>query len=388
MLDNDMVYLDSASTSLKPSILAKATADYYNHSVSNIDRANNRLSINVSNHVEQSRSLVAKLINATSKDDIIWTSGATSSANLVAYAFGLTHFDAQSEIIVSELEHHSNLVPWIRVCELTSAKLIKWPACKDGTLNSEHLNHLISNKTKLIVVTQMSNVTGFMPDIDKITDIAHQHEIAVLVDGSQGIVHHPLDVQATDVDFYLFSAHKYYGPTGLGVLYAKAHLLESMSIWQGGGKMLTQCDFEQYSPAPFPAKYEAGTLNIAAILGFKTCLEFIMEYPPQNLAHYVAKLSEQLFDKIMLLAADDWVFLSERGSPILSFAHKTISAYDINLALSNQNIVVRDGKLCAHPLLAHYQIEHVIRVSLMPYNNEHDLNAFISALNSTLQLLD
>ncbi|XKM13770.1 cysteine desulfurase CsdA [Orbaceae bacterium ac157xtp] len=384
-LSNNAIYLDSAATALKPKAVADAINQYYLCDTSTTLRSQHRSALSNTSKIEQVRTNTAKLINASSAEQIIWTRGATESLNLIAYSYGLNRLNKDSEIIVSELEHHSNLIPWLHIAKLTGAKVIKWSITPNGQLDIKQLEQLINADTKIVAVTQMSNVSGYQPDLEKITKLAHQYNAKVVVDGAQGIVHKPIDVQILDIDFYTFSCHKLYGPTGLGVLYAKKELLEEMDIWHGGGKMIQTVSFEHFEPAPIPQKFEAGTPHIAGIIGFGQSLEFLAQYPHAITEKYTANLANYLHNKLSDIA--DCKTYSEQQSPVVSFTIGDLHPYDIATLLAEQNIAVRNGELCASPLIKALGIKGVIRASLMPYNNQADIDKFIIALQNAVEIL-
>ncbi|GAA5115191.1 cysteine desulfurase CsdA [Orbus sasakiae] len=384
-LQAESVYLDSASTALKPQIMIDATSRYYQYNTSTILRSKHSQALALTEQFEHARALTAKLIHAQHPQDIVWTKGATEAINLVAQGYARSQLVAADEIIVSEQEHHSNLIPWLQVAKQIGAKIIKWPIENDGSLSIERLLTLITSKTRIITVTQMSNVTGFMPDIAEISHIAHQHNAVIVVDGAQGIVHQPLDVQKYDIDFYAFSAHKLYGPTGLGILYGKSHLLTQMDCWQGGGKMLKNATFSNFSVADLPYKFEAGTPNIAAIIGFCAILEWLNTFNLTLAEHYTQQLVNETKAKLELMT--EITVISVENSPLLTFTSPTIHHDDIAILLSQQDIAIRNGELCAQPFIEALQCQGVIRASFMPYNNQHDADKLINALQNAIDIL-
>lgn len=384
----DLIYLDSASTALKPKILSDATTNYYQHETATAFRSQSQIADNVTAQIEQARSAVAKLLGNVLSDQIIWTSGATASINLVAYAFGLTFFTAEKEIIISELEHHSNLIPWLQVAKLTGIKIKIWQVEQNGSLSIERFKSLLSPKTVFVAITQMSNVTGFEPDLEQIIPLAHAVNAKVLVDGAQGCLDHFLNVDQLDLDFYVFSAHKYYGPTGLGVLYGKKSLLESMNIWQGGGKMLQSVDFDDFVTAPLPYKFEAGTPNIAAILGFGAVLNWLDSFDYRALITQTKQLIEWTCIEIKKRFANDFIMINDLKSHLITLVAKKVHCDDLAMILNQRNIAVRTGKLCSHPLLKRLNYDQVIRISILPYNNRADIEQFLEALEFALTFLN
>lgn len=377
-LDNN-VYLDSAATALKPQTMINATVEYYAHHTATAQRSLHQDALKVTAAIDEARQSVADFIHSQSSHEIIWTRGTTESINIIAQSYARPLLQVNDEIIVSELEHHSNLLPWLIVAKQTGAKLIKWSA------EVNELSSLLSSRTKIVAITQMSNVTGFCPDLAKISQLVHQYNAILVVDGAQGVVHQPIDVTALNIDFYAFSAHKLYGPTGLGVLYGKQHLLEQMDVWQGGGKMLKSASFLGFEVEELPYKFEAGTQNIAGILGFQATLSWLKKWDEAQLDCYLKQLVNYAESKLAQLKHIQ--FYQVKNSPIISFTIENIHHNDIAILLSEQNIAIRTGELCAKPLMDKLGCHGVMRISLMPYNNQQDIDSFISALQNAIELL-
>lgn len=381
------VYLDSAATALKPQALIDATVDYYRHSTAAAFRSQSQAAEKTAQQMQKARAQIAHRLNAASDQEIIWTSGATAAINLVAYAFGLRFFNADSEIIVSELEHHSNVIPWIQIAKLTGAQVKIWQVDAKGQLDLDQFRSLLSEKTRFVAITQMSNVTGFKPDLEKIIPLAHEVGAKVLVDGAQGCLESMLDVQKSDVDFYVFSAHKYYGPTGLGILYGKSNELEAMSIWQGGGKMVDSVNWNDFVPSALPYKFEAGTQNIAGIIGFGAVLETLDQFDHTALMKGAIALTTKAANAIQDRFGSLFKIISAQNSHILTFYSAALHSEDIAMILMQQNIVIRSGKLCAHPLIKKIADRAVIRLSILPYNTQEDIEQFLEALSSAIEIL-
>lgn len=377
-LDNN-VYLDSAATALKPQTMINATVEYYAHHTATAQRSLHQDALKVTAAIDEARQSVADFIHSQSSHEIIWTRGTTESINIIAQSYARPLLQVNDEIIVSELEHHSNLLPWLIVAKQTGAKLIKWSA------EVNELSSLLSSRTKIVAITQMSNVTGFCPDLAKISQLVHRYNAILVVDGAQGVVHQPIDVTALNIDFYAFSAHKLYGPTGLGILYGKQHLLEQMDVWQGGGKMLKNASFLGFEVEELPYKFEAGTQNIAGILGFQATLSWLKKWDEAQLDCYLKQLVNYAESKLAQLKHIQ--FYQVKNSPIISFTIENIHHNDIAILLSEQNIAIRTGELCAKPLMDKLGCHGVIRISLMPYNNQQDIDSFISALQNAIELL-
>lgn len=376
---SNSVYLDSAATALKPQTMIDTTVEYYAHNTATAQRSLHQDALKVTTAISEARQSVAKFIHSQSSHQIVWTRGTTESINIIAQSYARPLLQADDEIIVSELEHHSNLLPWLIVAKQTGAKVIKW------TADVNELSSLLSPKTKIVAITQMSNVTGFCPDLVKISQLVHQHNAILVVDGAQGVVHQPIDVEKLDIDFYAFSAHKLYGPTGLGVLYGKQHLLEQMAVWQGGGKMLKNTTFSDFEVEDLPYKFEAGTQNIAGILGFKATLDWLKKWDEAQLNGYITQLANYAESKLSKL--NHIQFYSVKNSPIISFNMHNIHHNDIAILLSEQNIAIRTGGLCAKPLMDKLGCHGVIRISIMPYNNQQDIDSFVTALKNAIEVL-
>ncbi|WP_255307010.1 cysteine desulfurase CsdA [Gilliamella sp. Gris1-4] len=378
-LNSESVYLDSAATALKPLAMIDATLAYYAQNTATAKRSLHQDALQVTATIDKARQNVADLVHANSSAEIIWTRGATESINLIAQSYARSLLQPDDEIIVSELEHHSNLLPWLIVAKQTGAKVVKWSSDVNELLS------LMSAKTKIVAVTQMSNVTGFCPDLATISNIVHQYDAVLVVDGAQGVVHHAINVNQLDIDFYAFSTHKLYGPTGLGVLYGKKALLELMSVWHGGGKMLKIASFDDFIQEDLPYKFEAGTPNIAGIVGFNAVLEWLKSWDNKQAENYTKQLA--CYAKSQLNQFADIQFYSVDDSPIITFNINNIHHNDIAILLSEQNIAIRTGELCAQPLMNKLECHGAVRISLMPYNNQQDVDKFISVLQNAIELL-
>ncbi|WP_085163672.1 cysteine desulfurase CsdA [Gilliamella bombi] len=378
-LNSESVYLDSAATALKPLAMIDATLAYYAQNTATAKRSLYQDALQVTAKIDKARQNVADLVHANSSAEIIWTRGATESINLIAQSYARSLLQPNDEIIVSELEHHSNLLPWLIVAKQTGAKVVKWSS------DVNELSSLMSAKTKIVAVTQMSNVTGFCPDLATISNIVHQYDAVLVVDGAQGVVHHAINVNQLDIDFYAFSTHKLYGPTGLGVLYGKKALLELMSVWHGGGKMLKSASFDDFIQEDLPYKFEAGTPNIAGIVGFNSVLEWLKSWDNKQAENYTKQLA--YYAKSQLNQFADIQFYSVDDSPIITFNINNIHHNDIAILLSEQNIAIRTGELCAQPLMNKLGCHGAVRVSLMPYNNQQDVEKFISVLQNVIEIL-
>ena len=385
-INSTTVFLDSAATALKPAVLIDTTNNYYQLSGSSVYRGQSSESLKMTQDYEQGRLRVAKFINATSENTVIWTRGATEAVNFITQGFFRDKLQPDDEIIVSEIEHHSNLLPWMILAEQTGARIIKWPMTANQTLDLHVLKSQLNNKTKVVAVTQMSNVTGYQPEINAITKLAHNAGALVVVDGAQGIVHHQIDVSASNIDFYIFSAHKLYGPTGLGACYAKPDLLAQMRPWHGGGKMLTDVNFNRFTPAPIPHCFEAGTPNIAGVIAFSAVLDWLGEINLARAEEHACSLIQYAYDQLSQL--EGFICYSMPSSPLLSFNFREIHHSDLGILLTEQNIALRYGQHCAQPLMDALKISGCLRISVMPYNNRQDIDKFINAVKYALSILN
>ncbi|OCQ50763.1 Cysteine desulfurase CsdA [Photorhabdus australis subsp. thailandensis] len=384
-LKQQTVFLDSAATALKPQAMIKATLDYYQCSSTTVHRSQHHTALEATSRYENARQQVAELINAPKPENIIWTKGTTESLNLVVQNYFRTYLQPGDEIIVSEQEHHSNLIPWLMLAKQVGARVIKWPLGNSKLPDINILPELLNQHSRLIAISQMSNVTGGAVDLSAITKIARQYGCLIVVDGAQGVVHNPVDVQQSDIDFYAFSAHKLYGPNGVGVLYGKSELLETMSPWQGGGKMLTQASFSGFTPEAVPFRFEAGTPNVAGVIGFSATLEWLKNIDIAKAETHSVTLTDYAEEQLSALPG----FISYRiaGSSLLAFNFAGIHHSDLATILAEQNIALRSGQHCAQPLIEALNISGCLRASFMPYNNQQDADSLVQAVKFGLSLL-
>ena len=337
-------------------------------------------------HFEQARQQVAQLLNVADSDTIIWTQGTTGSLNLIAQGYFRPRLQAGDEIIVSEQEHHANLIPWLMLAEQTGAKIIRWPIEDNFLPSIATLATLLTARTRVVAISQMSNITGAQIALDKVSQCVHQYDDCLLVvDGAQGIAHHATDISALDIDFYAFSAHKLYGPNGLGVCYGKRELLEVMSAWQGGGKMLTTANFNGFVPAAIPHRFEAGTPNIAAVIAFSATLDWLQTQDMTQANQYALTLADKAQARLEQLEG----FISYRAphSPVLAFNFEGIHHSDLAALIAEQGIALRTGQHCAQPLIDALTISGCLRASFMPYNQLSDIDRLVDAVKFALSLL-
>lgn len=379
------VYLDSAATALKPRAVIEASDQFYRHSSGNVHRSRSAAAQHLTELYEEARARTATFLNAPASQDIIWTRGTTEAINMVAQSYLHPRLQAGDEIIVSEAEHHANLIPWLMVAQQTGAKVVKLPVGSDKLPDIARLPELITPRSRLLALGQMSNVTGGAPDLATAIRYAHQAGMVVMVDGAQGVVHAPVDVQKLDIDFYAFSAHKLYGPTGIGVLYGKSELLAAMSPWLGGGKMVSQVSFAGFSTQPLPYRLEAGTPNIAGVTALGAALGWLAEtdiVQAEAWSRHLATLAEQGL-------AQHPGFRSFRcqQSSLLAFDFIGIHSADLATLLAEAGITLRAGQHCAQPLLAALGVNSTLRASFAPYNTEDDVNALLRAVDQALDIV-
>ncbi|MCV9879183.1 cysteine desulfurase CsdA [Brenneria izbisi] len=379
------VYLDSAATTLKPQTVIDTVQQFYSTENATVHRSQHQAARALTQRFEYTREQVATLLHAQDPRAIVWTKGATEAINLVAQSYARPRLQPGDEIIVSETEHHANLIPWLMVAQQTGARVIKLPIGADWLPDITQLADLLTPKTRLLALGQMSNVTGGQPDLAKAIQLAHQYGAVVMVDGAQGMAHCPPDVQALDIDFYAFSAHKLYAPTGLGVLYGKTALLEQMAPWHGGGKMMSHVSFDGFTPQAIPYRFEAGTPHIAGVLGLSAAIEWLskLDWPgAEQHSQDLAGLAEARLARFP-------GFRSFRcaDASLLSFEFAGVHHSDLVTLLAESGIALRAGHHCAQPLMAALGINGTLRASFAPYNNEQDVASLVTAMGNALKLL-
>lgn len=380
------VYLDSAATALKPQAMIDATARFYSLSAGNVHRSQFVEARRLTARYEEARERVAALLNAPAGQDIVWTRGTTEAINMVAQCYARPRLRPGDEIIVSEAEHHANLVPWLMVAEQTGARVIKLPLNASRLPDVELLSALITPRSRILALGQMSNVTGGCPDLARAIALAHAADMVVMVDGAQGVVHFPADVQKLDIDFYAFSGHKLYGPNGIGALYGRRELLEQMTPWLGGGKMISGVTFEGFKTQPVPYRLEAGTPNVAGVIGLSAALEWLDETDIAQAESYSRSLATLAEEELAKRPG----FRSFRcqDSSLLAFDFAGIHHSDMATLLAEYGIALRAGQHCAQPLLAALGVSGTLRASFAPYNTRDDVTALIDAVDRALVLLE
>jgi cysteine desulfurase / selenocysteine lyase len=375
-----IVYLDNAATTQKPIQVIEAVSDYYSHYNANIHRGVHTLSVKATEAYENTRQLIRNFINAPSLHEIIFTSGATESINLVAHCFERSQLKAGDEIILSRMEHHSNIVPWQLVAEQIKAQIKVIPITESGELDIQALKELISAKTKLIAIAHISNAIGTINPVEQIIQIAHQHHIPVLIDGAQAISRMPIDVKQLDCDFYAFSGHKMYGPTGTGILYAKSKWLEQMPPYQGGGDMIAEVSFEGTRYSKLPYKFEAGTPNIAGIIGLNAAINYLNAVGMENIALHEQRLLHYAHEQLAKIDGLKIIGNATNKSAVISFIMPGIHPHDIGTFLDCEGIAIRAGHHCAMPLMKHFNLTATARVSFGLYNTKEDVDQLFTAM--------
>ena len=379
------VYLDSAATTLKPLAVIEASDQFYRLSAGNVHRSQFATARQLTERYENARERVATLLNAPSGQDIVWTRGTTEAINMVAQSYVRPRLKPGDEIIVSEAEHHANLVPWLMVAGQTGARVVKLPLAGNRLPDVAALGALITPRSRVLAIGQMSNVTGGCPDLTLAIRQARAAGMVVMVDGAQGAVHFPADVQALDIDFYAFSGHKLYGPTGIGALYGKSERLAEMSPWLGGGKMITDVTFDGFKTQPAPWRFEAGTPNIAGVIGLSAALEWLEETDIAQAENWSRGLATLAEDELAIRPG----FRSFRcqDASLLAFDFDGVHHSDMVTLLAESGIALRAGQHCAQPLLAALGVSGTLRASFAPYNTQDDVYALVHAVDRALEIL-
>ena len=387
----DLVYFDNAATSQRVQTVLDEWNRISAESNANIHRAVHRLADEATQAYEQARDAVKEFLNAQAREEIIFTSGTTASVNLVAFSFGEAFVKEGDEVIVTEAEHHSNIVPWQLMCQRKGAVLKVLPVDDNGYLKVEMLDELITDKTRILACTHISNVLGIINPVKDIIEKCHSRGVPVLVDGAQGIVHCKVDVQDLDCDFYVFSGHKMYAATGTGVVYGKKKWLDAMPPYMGGGEMVGTVTFAQTTYAPLPMKFEAGTQNFASAATLKPAVEFINLLNDNELIKYNDEIRDYLLSE---LTSDERIQLygvprgtSEDKIPLFSFTVNGVHHEDLALILDKMGIAVRSGQMCAEPLMDRFGVTGMLRASVAPYNTMEEAKYFVKCLNRAIDML-
>ena len=378
--DKPLVYLDSAATMQKPQAVIDAMSDYYEKHNSNVHRGLHTLSARATALYESARSNIANFINAKKVEEIVFVKGTTEGINLIAHSYAMPNLQAGDEIIISHIEHHSNIVPWQMVCERTGAILKVIDVDDDGVLDQAHYASLFNAKTKLVATIQVSNAIGTINPVKEMIALAHNHDVPVLIDGAQAVQHMPVDVQALDCDFYVFSSHKCYGPTGLGVLYAKEALLDEMIPYQTGGEMIKQVTFERSTFNVLPHKFEAGTPHIAGACGFSAAIDYIKSVGFERIQSIESELLSYATAQLTDIAGLRIIGQAPHKASIISFVLDDIHAHDVGTILDTEGVAVRAGHHCAMPLMDRFGVPATARASFAAYNTKQDVDTLVDAL--------
>lgn len=378
-------YLDSAATTLKPEPVIAAIQQYYSSASGSVHRSQSRQARLLTDHFESARASVARLLRAPHPEDIVWTSGTTEALNIVARCYVQPRLAPGDELIVSEAEHHANLVPWLMVARQCGANVIKLPLNAQHLPDLDQLPALLTPRTRVLALGQMSNVTGGAPDLARAISLAHASGAIVVVDGAQGIAHTAVDVNALDIDFYAFSAHKLYGPTGTGALYGRRELLREMAPWLGGGKMVKQVSFSGFTVQDAPWGLEAGTPNIAGVIGLNAALEWLETVDRPQAEHYTRGLATQA--EALLSRRPGFRSYRCQDASLLAFNFDGVHYGDLATLLAESGVTLRAGQHCAQPLLAALGVSGTLRASFAPYNTADDVTRLVGSIDLALDLL-
>lgn len=381
-----LIYLDSAATTQKPQVVIDAISHYYSTQNANVHRGSHRLTAKATSDFEAARDTMAQFIGASSRKEILWTRGATEAINLIAQTYARNTLQVGDEILVSEMEHHANIVPWQIVAAQTGANVVKIPITPECHFDLEAFQARLSSKTKIVALAHTTNVTGTRQPIETVIKLAHQVGAVVVIDGAQGIVHETVNVRELDADFYLFSGHKLYAPAGIGVLYGKLALLETMPPWHGGGKMVEKVSFEGTTFAELPGKFEAGTPNVAGAIALAKAIEWLQSCDRIAIEAHLHRLQTLTYQALQQLD-DIRVIGYQPNASILSFVMDGVHHQDIATLLDQQGIAVRSGHHCAHPLMDALGLTGTVRISFGIYNTEQEVEQLIAAINKAVDML-
>lgn len=382
-----LVYFDNAATTQKPEMVICALADYYRTINSNIHRGVHYLSQKATEEFEVARKAVRDFIHAAHDYEIVFTRGATESINLVASSFGRTYIHEGDEIVISEMEHHSNIVPWQFLCEDRGAKLKVIPFSDNGTLCVEKLEELLTPKTKILAVTHVSNTLGTINPVKEIIRIAHAHNVPVMIDGAQAVAHCPVDVQDLDCDFYCFSGHKMYAPMGVGIMYGKERWLNEMKPYQGGGEMISTVTFEKTTYNELPYKFEAGTPAVGDVIGLRKAIEYMQGVGIQNIAKHENELLQYGTQELKKIEGMRIIGEAQNKAAVISFLVGNAHPYDMGVLLDHQGIAVRTGHHCTQPIMDHFHIPGTVRASFALYNTKEEIDILVKAVQKAAQML-
>lgn len=381
-----LVYLDSAATTQKPQCVIDTLSHYYSTHNANVHRGSHALTAQATSQFEAARHCVAQFIGAEQSRNIIWTRGATEALNLIAQSYARNILLPGDEILLCETEHHANIVPWQMVAQQTGAKVVKIPMTEQGEFDLNVFYQQLTPQCKIVSLAHVTNVTGARNPIESVIEAAHHIGAIVVVDGAQGIVHEKVNVAELDADFYVFSGHKLYAPTGIGVLYGKTDLLNSMPPWHGGGKMVDKVSFSGTTYAGLPGKFEAGTPNVAGALALACAIEWYQSFPKAAVLQHLHELQSKTYAALCEIE-DIKVISYQPQSSIISFILQGVHHQDVATLLDQQGIAVRAGHHCAHPLMEAFGLQGTVRISFGIYNNLQDVDRFIHALHKAVEIL-
>jgi cysteine desulfurase/selenocysteine lyase len=381
-----LVYLDSANTTQKPQSVIQATSEYYEKYNANIHRSVYQLAEKATALYEGARDKVKAFVHAKDRNEIIFVKGTTEGINLVAHCLGRATFQAGDEILISGMEHHSNIVPWQIICQETGAILKIVPVTNEGELDIAAYADMLNDRTRLVSIIYASNALGTINPVEKIIQLAHVKNIPVLLDGAQAVSHISVDVQALDCDFFVFSSHKMYGPTGVGVLYGKKKYLEAFGPYQGGGDMIRQVSFEKTTYAEVPYRFEAGTQNIAGVVGLGAAIDYLNLLGLQNIAHHEQALLRYATERLMQIEGLRIIGTAKHKTAVISFVVEGIHPHDIGTILDSCGVAVRVGHHCAMPLMERFTVPATVRASFGLYNTEKEIDVLVVSLAKVREL--
>ena len=382
--NNQLVYFDNAATTQKPKSVIDGISNYYKYYNANIHRGIHTLAEKATEEFEETRSLVKDFIGASSENEIIFTRGTTEGINLISSSLGKFYFNAGDEIIISEMEHHSNIVPWQMIADENKLNLKIINVTGDGEVDMNHFKSLISEKTKLVSIVYISNTLGTINPVKKIIDICSENNILSVIDGAQSSAHKKIDVTNLKCDFYVFSAHKMYGPTGVGVVYGREEILEKMPPYMGGGEMIKDVSFSKTSYNNLPYKFEAGTPNIGDVIGFKEAITYIKNIGINNIENYEISLKKYAEDALKKIDGITIIGTAKDKVGIFSFTTKKVHYYDLGLLLDAKGIALRTGHHCTQPLMDKYSLDGTARLSLAIYNTINEIDYFVESLSKLI----
>lgn len=380
-----LVYLDNAASAQKPQVVIDTLSRFYTTSYANIHRGIHWLSERATEAYESARAKIQRFLGAAEANEIVFVRGTTEAINLVAQTYGRTHVRAGDEILISTMEHHSNLVPWQMLCEATGAVLRVAPINDDGELLLDEFEKLLTPRTKLAAIAHVSNVLGTINPIRRIVELAHNHHVPVLVDGAQAVPHLAVDVQTLDCDFYAFSGHKLFGPTGVGVLYGKAALLEAMPPYQGGGHMIQSVTFEKTTYDKVPDRFEAGTPHIAGVVGLGAAVDYVRAIGLEAITAYERELLTYAMERVSKIAGVQLIGTAKEKAGVISFVVDGLHPHDLGTFLDNEGIAIRAGHHCAQPLMSRFGVPATARASLAFYNTKEEVDALTAAIHKSIE---